>query len=77
LVQGYGRSIRSKDDWASMYILDGAFGYFVRIEKSCLTGFYRLSIKVGKLAIICRLVVPFPFWVYIESNTPTRSTRGI
>ena len=26
--QGMGRVIRSKDDWAKSYILDGSFGWF-------------------------------------------------
>jgi Rad3-related DNA helicase len=30
LVQAYGRSVRSKEDWAKTYILDAAFGYLVR-----------------------------------------------
>ena len=29
LVQAYGRSVRSKDDWAKTYVLDSAFGMFV------------------------------------------------
>jgi hypothetical protein len=29
LVQGYGRSIRSKEDFAKTYVLDSAFGPFV------------------------------------------------
>jgi ATP-dependent DNA helicase DinG len=36
LVQGYGRSIRSKDDWATTYVLDSAFGPFVRRNKNIL-----------------------------------------
>jgi ATP-dependent DNA helicase DinG len=30
LVQAYGRSVRSKDDWAKTYVLDSAFEYFIR-----------------------------------------------
>src|SRR5215472_15364367 len=30
LVQGYGRSIRSKEDYAQTYVLDSLFGDFVR-----------------------------------------------
>ena len=30
LVQAYGRSVRSKDDWAKTYVLDSAFGGFTR-----------------------------------------------
>jgi ATP-dependent DNA helicase DinG len=36
LVQGYGRSIRSKDDWAKTYVLDTAFEPFVRKNKNIL-----------------------------------------
>ena len=44
LVQGYGRSIRSKEDWAKTYALDTAFGYFVRKIGICyLAGSSRLS----------------------------------
>jgi len=32
LVQGYGRSIRSKDDWATTYVVDSAFGTFCKKE---------------------------------------------
>jgi ATP-dependent DNA helicase DinG len=48
LIQGYGRSIRSKDDWATTYIIDGAFGYFVSRNRNILPDYYRLSIKVGR-----------------------------
>jgi ATP-dependent DNA helicase DinG len=30
LVQAYGRSVRSKEDWAKTYVLDSAFGPFVK-----------------------------------------------
>jgi ATP-dependent DNA helicase DinG len=30
LVQAYGRSVRSKDDWAKTSVLDSAFGSFVK-----------------------------------------------
>lgn len=33
LVQAYGRSVRSKDDWAKTYILDSAFKMFVYRNK--------------------------------------------
>jgi hypothetical protein len=40
LIQGYGKSIRSKEDWARTYVLDSAFGYFVKnkiILPDCFT----------------------------------------
>jgi Rad3-related DNA helicase len=37
LVQDYGRSARSKEDWATTYVLDSAFGYFVKKNKNTLT----------------------------------------
>jgi ATP-dependent DNA helicase DinG len=36
LVQAYGRSIRSKDDWAKTYVLDSHFEEFVRRNKKIL-----------------------------------------
>ncbi|MGA9151823.1 MAG: helicase C-terminal domain-containing protein [Candidatus Nitrosopolaris sp.] len=36
LVQGYGRSVRSKDDWAKTYVLDSAFLPFVRKNANIL-----------------------------------------
>jgi hypothetical protein len=38
-VQGYGRSIRSKEDWAKTYALYTAFGYFVRKIGICYDPF--------------------------------------
>jgi len=40
LIQAYGRSVRSKDDWAKTYILDSAFGYFVKRNKSILPSWF-------------------------------------
>ena len=45
LVQGYGRSIRSKDDWAKTYVLDSAFGPFVRKNKNILPNWFILAIQ--------------------------------
>jgi ATP-dependent DNA helicase DinG len=36
LVQAYGRSVRSKDDWATTYVLDANFGYFISRNKTIL-----------------------------------------
>jgi ATP-dependent DNA helicase DinG len=45
LVQAYGRSIRSKDDWAKTYILDSAFGYFVKKNMNILPDWFRQAIR--------------------------------
>jgi ATP-dependent DNA helicase DinG len=36
LIQAYGRSVRSKEDWAHTYILDSAFGFFVNRNRNIL-----------------------------------------
>jgi ATP-dependent DNA helicase DinG len=45
LIQAYGRSIRSKQDWAKTYVLDSAFGYFVKKNKNILPDWFTLAIK--------------------------------
>jgi ATP-dependent DNA helicase DinG len=40
LVQGYGRSVRSKEDWAKTYVLDSAFGPFVNRNKNILRNWF-------------------------------------
>jgi len=45
LIQGYGRSVRSKDDWAKTYILDSAFSYFVRKNRSLLPDWFIQAIR--------------------------------
>ncbi|HEY7109719.1 MAG TPA: ATP-dependent DNA helicase [Nitrososphaeraceae archaeon] len=45
LIQAYGRSIRSKDDWARTYILDSAFGYFVKKNVDILPHWFVEAIK--------------------------------
>jgi ATP-dependent DNA helicase DinG len=45
LVQGYGRSIRSKEDWAITYVLDAAFGHFVFRNKDILPDWFRAAIR--------------------------------
>jgi ATP-dependent DNA helicase DinG len=45
LIQAYGRSIRSKDDWAKTYILDAAFGYFIKKNKNMLPEWFIQAIK--------------------------------
>jgi ATP-dependent DNA helicase DinG len=45
LIQAYGRSVRSKDDWARTYILDSAFGYFVKKNKDILPSWFIQAIR--------------------------------
>jgi ATP-dependent DNA helicase DinG len=45
LVQGYGRSIRSKEDWAITYVLDAAFGHFVFRNRDILPDWFRAAIR--------------------------------
>jgi ATP-dependent DNA helicase DinG len=45
LVQAYGRSIRSKDDWAKTYVLDSAFNYFVRMNYNILPKWFLSAIR--------------------------------
>ena len=45
LIQAYGRSIRSKDDWARTYVLDSAFSYFVRKNRNTLPRWFIQAIK--------------------------------
>lgn len=45
LIQGYGRSIRSKEDWATTYVLDSAFGDFVEKNKNILPNWFIQAIQ--------------------------------
>ena len=45
LIQAYGRSIRSKEDWAKTYVLDSAFGYFIKKNKNILPDWFTQAIK--------------------------------
>lgn len=45
LVQAYGRSVRSKDDWARTYILDSAFQYFLRKNRDILPDWFLKAVK--------------------------------
>ncbi|MDQ4074443.1 MAG: ATP-dependent DNA helicase, partial [Thermoproteota archaeon] len=36
LIQAYGRSVRSREDWAKTYVLDSAFGYFIKKNRNVL-----------------------------------------
>lgn len=48
LVQAYGRSIRSKDDWAKTYVLDAAFTYFVRMNVNILPKWFVSAIRTER-----------------------------
>jgi Rad3-related DNA helicase len=48
LIQAYGRSVRSKDDWAKTYILDSAFAYFVRKNEDIIPSWFMQAIR-GRL----------------------------
>jgi len=45
LVQAYGRSVRSKDDWATTYVLDSAFGNFVARNRHILPEWFTNAIS--------------------------------
>jgi ATP-dependent DNA helicase DinG len=48
LIQGYGRSIRSKEDWAKTYVLDSAFGYFVKKNENILPDWFTQAIQARR-----------------------------
>lgn len=45
VVQAYGRSVRSKDDFAVTYVLDADFGAFVKRQRSRLPGWFLEAIQ--------------------------------
>ena len=45
LVQCVGRSIRSENDYATTYILDGSFGYFFEKNKDLFPGYFVKSVS--------------------------------
>ncbi|HET8792869.1 MAG TPA: helicase C-terminal domain-containing protein, partial [Nitrososphaeraceae archaeon] len=45
LIQAYGRSVRSREDWARTYILDSAFRYFVRKNRNTIPVWFMQAIK--------------------------------
>ena len=51
LVQAYGRSIRSKEDWAKTYVLDSAFLHFVRKNKNILPNWFIQAIQADLLKV--------------------------
>jgi len=45
LIQGYGRSIRSHGDWAKTYVLDSAFGYFIKKNRNILPNWFLHAVQ--------------------------------
>ena len=46
LVQSYGRSIRSKDDWADTYIIDESINMFIQKARKMLPGWFLEAIQL-------------------------------
>jgi Rad3-related DNA helicase len=46
LVQAYGRSIRSKDDWAHTFVLDSIFKSFVQKNRTRLPKWFIEAIRL-------------------------------
>jgi ATP-dependent DNA helicase DinG len=51
LVQAYGRSVRSKDDWATSYVLDANLGYFISRNKTIMPQWFIDAISNQSLAL--------------------------
>ena len=49
LVQAYGRSVRSKEDWAITYVLDSGFENFVKKNKNILPDWFTQAVQPGLL----------------------------
>ena len=49
IVQAYGRSIRSKNDWAITYILDSNFDWFIRKNTSLFPTWFLSAIKFKQI----------------------------
>lgn len=47
LIQAYGRSIRSKDDWAKTYVLDSGFISFVETNAGMFPNWFTQAIIKG------------------------------
>jgi Rad3-related DNA helicase len=45
LIQAYGRSIRSMEDWAKTYVLDSTFANFVRKNRNILPNWFVRAIR--------------------------------
>ena len=51
LVQGYGRSIRSKEDYAVTYVLDSGFENFAKKNKNILPDWFTQAIQSDLLKV--------------------------
>ena len=47
LVQTYGRSVRSKEDWAKTYILDSTFTRFIKKNGNILPEWFKEAVKLS------------------------------
>ena len=47
IVQSYGRSVRSKDDWATTYVLDSGFEAFLDRNGQMLPDWFREALRLG------------------------------
>jgi ATP-dependent DNA helicase DinG len=45
LVQAYGRSIRSKEDWAKTYVLDSSFDHLVNKNRNIFPDWFKQAIR--------------------------------
>jgi ATP-dependent DNA helicase DinG len=52
LVQSYGRSIRSKEDWAKTYVLDSLFSDFLRKNRSMFPDWFTSAIVYN--CVVCK-----------------------
>lgn len=48
MVQSYGRSVRSRDDWATTYLLDSGFESFMHKSSRMLPGWFHDALRRGK-----------------------------
>jgi hypothetical protein len=75
LVQGYGRSIRSKDDWAKTYVLDSAFGLFVRKNKNILPSWFIQAIQRDLLGLASDSDSSKVFTPFKENHNPVTNNH--
>lgn len=51
ICQAYGRNVRSENDWAKFYIIDGMFGQFIMRAKKCFSKYFLESIEVTSFEV--------------------------
>ncbi|MGB8937913.1 MAG: helicase C-terminal domain-containing protein [Candidatus Nitrosopolaris sp.] len=59
LVQGYGRSIRSKEDYAVTYVLDSGLEKFVKRNRNILPDWFTQAIQPEQKSAIYNLTSQF------------------